>query len=65
MKGLSGDAAFLKLLQIDPHIKCVLSSGVTPDEELLTTLEKHGCRFIEKPFNINQLSNVLESVIRG
>jgi len=65
MKGLGGDAAFLRLLELDPEVKVVLSSGIAPDNELMETLEKHGGGFIEKPFNISRLGDVLNAVIHG
>ncbi len=65
MKGLNGDTTFLRLLEIDPYVKVVLSSGVIPDDDFLQILQQHGGGFIEKPFNINKLGTVLSAVIRG
>lgn len=65
MKGLGGDAAFTRLLEINPDVKVVLSSGVVPEDELLERLDRKGGGFLEKPFNINRLGNVLNAVICG
>ena len=65
MTGLSGASTFKRLLELDPDVKVVLSSGVLPDDDLVEMLVRHGGGFIEKPFNLNSLSDVLEKVLGG
>lgn len=65
MTGLSGTTTFEKLLEINPHVKVVLSSGVSPDEHVVSMLEQKKGGFIEKPFNLDRLGEVLHKVLNG
>jgi two-component system cell cycle sensor histidine kinase/response regulator CckA len=65
MVGLSGVNTFLQLIELNPEVKVVLSSGVAPDDDLVETLVKHKGGFIEKPFNLKQLGDVLSAVFSG
>jgi DNA-binding response OmpR family regulator len=65
MNGLSGGSTFKRLLEIDEEVKVVLSSGVLPEEDLIQILEENNGGFIEKPFNLAQLSNVIVTVLAG
>ncbi|MDD5309692.1 MAG: response regulator [Deltaproteobacteria bacterium] len=65
LKGVSGVQAYKGLLAIDPGAKVVISSGVTPDEDVLESLRQHGGCFIEKPFNLMKLGDALVSVLEG
>jgi len=63
MKGISGPAAFEQLVEIDPKVKVVFSSGVQPDDELLEMINHHQGGFLEKPFNLDRLGEVLVRVL--
>lgn len=65
MAGLSGATTFKRLLEFDPNVKVVLSSGILPDDDLVDMLVEHGCGFIEKPFNLDRLEDVLGKVLGG
>lgn len=65
MVGLSGVSTFQQLVDLDPNVKVVLSSGVAPEDDLLAVLTKHKGGFIEKPFNLKQLGDVLSNVVSG
>ena len=65
MTGLSGASTFEQLVEFNPQVKVVLSSGVSPEDSLLETLTKHKGGFIEKPFNLEQLAQVLSAVLKG
>ena len=65
MKGLSGGTTFKLLLDFDPDVKVVFSSGIRPDDDLLDLLIKHRAGFIEKPFNLTRLGEVLSKVLAG
>jgi two-component system, cell cycle sensor histidine kinase and response regulator CckA len=65
LKGVGGAQAYRELLEIDPGVKVVISSGVVPDEDILETLGSHGGCFIEKPFNLKKLEDALVSVLEG
>ena len=59
MNGIGGEAAFKELIKFDSNARIVLSSGMRPDESLFEELDKHNCLFIEKPFDMDQLSAAL------
>jgi len=65
MTGLSGASTFEKLVEIDPDVKVVISSGVSPDESVVTLLKQRKGGFIEKPFNLDRLGEVLSKVLNG
>jgi len=47
----------------DPHVKVLLSSGYSIDGEAAAILER-GCKgFIQKPFNLQQLSEKVDQVL--
>ncbi len=65
MTGLSGAATFERLIEFDPDVKVVLSSGILPEDDLVEMIKTHGAGFIEKPFNLNRLAEVLSKVLQG
>jgi DNA-binding NtrC family response regulator len=65
MRGVSGAEALARLSRIDPAIKVVIISGYLPDDQVLRDLKAIGGGFVEKPFNLERLGEVLESVLRG
>ncbi len=56
---------FQKLIEIDPAVRVVLTSGTPPDADLVDLLQKYRGGFIEKPFNLAHLGNVLHKVLHG
>jgi len=65
MPDMSGMETFDALREVDPNIKVLLSSGYSaegPANEIM----KKGCNgFIQKPFNISELSTKINSVLDG
>ncbi|MCG6892379.1 MAG: response regulator, partial [Desulfobacteraceae bacterium] len=63
MAGMGGKETYEKLKQLDPKIKVLLSSGYSKEgdaEEILA----QGCNgFIQKPFDVKQLSQKLREVL--
>jgi PAS domain S-box-containing protein len=63
MPGLSGRETFSELRSIDEEVKILLSSGYSLDgqaKEIMT----HGCNgFIQKPFNLIDLSQKIHAII--
>jgi two-component system, cell cycle sensor histidine kinase and response regulator CckA len=59
MAGMSGESAYRKIKEMNPDAKVALSSGIRPEEEFITELEGAGCAFIEKPFDMDGLAQVL------
>ncbi len=63
--GMGGKEAMGRLLEVDPGVKAIVSSGYSSDP-VMSEHKKHGFRgCIAKPYKIQKLSNMLKSVIEG
>ena len=63
MPGLSGEATYDRLKEMDPDVKVILSSGYSLDGQAAHILER-GCNgFIQKPFNLEALSKKINEVL--
>lgn len=63
--GMGGETAIKKLLEIDPGVKAIVSSGYS-DNSVLTNYNQYGFKgIVVKPYKIERLSRVLDEVIRG
>ena len=63
--GMGGKETILKLLEIDPKVKALVSSG-NFNEPVMVNFEKHGFRgVVNKPFNIEELSKTLYMLTRS
>lgn len=61
--GMGGKETIQKLLQIDPDIRAIVSSGYSNDP-VMSEFEKHGFKaVIAKPYKTSQLSKVLHKVL--
>jgi DNA-binding NarL/FixJ family response regulator len=65
MSGLAGTETYERLVEIDPGVKVVLTSGTPPDAGLISVLAQRRGGFIEKPFNLAHLGAVLSKVLHG
>jgi nitrogen-specific signal transduction histidine kinase len=65
MPGLSGSETFDCIREADPSVKVILCSGYSLDGQAQRILDR-GCRgFIQKPFNIIDLSRKIREVLEG
>jgi CheY-like chemotaxis protein len=63
MPGMGGGETFDHLRDINPDIKVLLSSGYSVDGQA-TKILRRGCNgFIQKPFNLNQLSEKIGKIM--
>jgi CheY-like chemotaxis protein len=63
MPGMSGGETYNKIRQINPKVKALLASGYSLDGKA-TKILRCGCNgFIQKPFNIEELSCKLRDVL--
>jgi len=63
MPGMGGGETFDQLKEINPEVKVLLSSGYSIDGMATDILER-GCKqFIQKPFDIRELSRKLRDVL--
>lgn len=65
MAGLGGQSTYEKLLDIDPQVKVILSSGVLPGDDLVSLIKENAGGFIGKPFNLAELSTAIVKVLAG
>ena len=63
--GMGGKEAIDKLLEIDPEIKAIVSSGYS-DDPVLANFQEYGFKgMMLKPFASQSLSKVLHEVLKG
>jgi two-component system cell cycle sensor histidine kinase/response regulator CckA len=63
MPSMSGGETFDKLKAINPHVRVILSSGYSINGQA-TEIMQRGCNgFIQKPFNIKELSQKIREVL--
>lgn len=63
MPNLSGKETYLRMRQIDPALKVLLSSGFRMDERVEEVLRLGVQRFIQKPYTAEALSGAVRDVI--
>lgn len=62
--GMGGKEAIGKLLEIDPKVKAVISSGYSNDP-VMANYEKYGfCARIVKPYKVEDLSELLDKIVK-
>jgi len=63
MPGMGGKEAYDKMKEINPDVKVLLSSGYTKNGQAAEILEQ-GCNgFIQKPFDIQELSGKMREIL--
>lgn len=63
--GMGGKETLQKLLQVDPEVRAIVSSGYS-NNLIMSEYRKYGFRgVVSKPYEIKELSEVLHSVIIG
>lgn len=63
MPGMGGGEAFDRLKEVNPEVKVLLSSGYSINGQA-TKILRRGCDgFIQKPFNMKQLSDKIHGII--
>jgi len=63
MPEMGGAATYDALRSIDPNVKVLLSSGYSMNGQAMEILEK-GCKgFIQKPFNLQQISHEIRKIL--
>jgi len=63
--GMGGEEVMKKLLQIDPEVKGIVSSGYANDP-VMAKYKKHGFKgVVAKPYKISELRKTLHSILRS
>jgi CheY-like chemotaxis protein len=63
MPKMGGGQVFDHLRKINPNVKVLLSSGYSINNDVAQILAK-GCTFIQKPFDIKQLSQTVREILK-
>jgi DNA-binding NtrC family response regulator len=63
MPGLNGNKTFDRMRAIKPDLRVMLSSGYSVDGQAREILDKGCCNFIQKPFNLLELSQKVREAI--
>ena len=63
MPGVGGGEAYDRMKEINPTIKVLLSSGYSIDGQATEILERGCDGFIQKPFNMKQLSRSIREIL--
>ncbi len=63
MPKLGGKETFRKLKEINPSIKCILSSGYTKETIAREILEEGVLGFVQKPYRVSELSSIVRTAI--
>ncbi len=62
--GMGGEKLQIKLMEIDPHVKSIVSSGYSNDP-VMSQYTEYGFRgIINKPYSIQNLNSVIEAVLK-
>jgi DNA-binding NarL/FixJ family response regulator len=65
MPGISGGETYNRLKEINPDIRVLLSSGYSINGEAKTIMDR-GCNgFLQKPFQLEKLSQKVREVLSG
>jgi len=63
MPGMDGKQTFKELRKIDPHVKILFTSGCEKNQEIEELIAGGGGGFIQKPYDLGGLSNVMKSIL--
>ena len=63
MPGMGGGEAYDRLKEIDAHARVLLSSGYTLDGQAKEILGRGCSGFIQKPFNVKELSQKVKGIL--
>ena len=61
--GMGGKEAIEKLIELDPKVKAIVSSGYSNDPVMAKYSEYGFCGIIMKPYDIKELSKILHTTI--
>jgi two-component system cell cycle sensor histidine kinase/response regulator CckA len=65
MPGTGGGQVYDRIKALNPDVKVIISSGYSIDGKASKILERGGNSFIQKPFNITDLSHKIREVIES
>ena len=63
MPGMDGPATYQQLIEIDPKVKVILSSGYSISNIAKKILDMGCDKFIQKPFRLGQISQIIRELL--
>jgi DNA-binding NtrC family response regulator len=63
--GLNGRRLLAALQEINPTLRCVIATEVTPDDEVLPLVRQGAAGLLVKPLNLNEALAVVSRVMEG
>jgi len=60
---MDGEAVFKQMRSIKPDVKVLFASGYYVMEETSSLLKEGASDFLQKPFNMNQLSTKIRKIL--
>jgi CheY-like chemotaxis protein len=64
MPGLSGEATFERLHELEPELPVLIWSGYSAEQDVTTMLRKGAAGFVQKPYRVAELSRTVAAKIR-
>jgi DNA-binding response OmpR family regulator len=64
MPGLSGEATFEKLRELEPGLPVLIWSGYGAEQDVSAMLKRGAVGFVQKPYRVAELSRVVAEKIR-
>jgi len=61
---MTGSEAFSIMKEIDKNCKVIISSGYTHNENIDELIQNNLAKFINKPYKISELSQILDSILK-
>jgi CheY-like chemotaxis protein len=65
MPNLTGRETYLKMKSLNPHIRVLLSSGYSLNDQALAIMDQGCDGFIQKPFSVIELSHKIREILEG
>ncbi len=63
MPKLSGTETYIKLKEINPHLKVLMASGFRQDERVVKAINLGVNGFLQKPFTVETLSRAIKNIL--
>ncbi|MCP3955019.1 MAG: response regulator, partial [Desulfobacterales bacterium] len=63
-EGLDGKETIARLLEIDPGVRAIVSSGFVNDPTMSSFWENGFIEILPKPYKTNELENVIKKVLK-
>src|SRR3989338_4901619 len=63
MPGMDGVEVLQEIKKLDPDLEVIMTTGFGTIETAVAAMKKGAYDFIQKPFNLNEVTNLIEKVL--